>query len=194
MSVLAAGCGGAVGSAPTVLPPASVPGPSSSTDATVGLPPPSSTPVASAVAAGVVPKPAEADAATSEGAAAFVRYYINVINDAIQRNDVSLLSTLSAPECGGCQNYIKSVQDLAAQHGHVDRGGIVVTNAVAPALQGGSTVVLLNFGSTEYVARSSKGDVLTRLAANAGLVAELSCERRGTTWVIKSFDAIVPPT
>lgn len=55
--------------------------------------------------------PAQAKEDTPEGAAAFVKHYIDVFNYASNTGDVEELSRLSSPDCEGCQNYIKLYRD-----------------------------------------------------------------------------------
>jgi hypothetical protein len=50
--------------------------------------------------------PAQAAEDSSEGAAAFVKYYVDVFNYAAATGDVDELSRLSSPDCEGCQSYI----------------------------------------------------------------------------------------
>src|SRR4051794_19930833 len=69
---------------------------------------PKSSTTASATPSATPPTmPAQAKENTPEGAAAFVKHYIDVFNYASNTGDVAELSRLSDPKCGGCQNYIK---------------------------------------------------------------------------------------
>ena len=49
--------------------------------------------------------PAQAKEDTPEGAAAFVKHYIDVFNYAASTGDVEELSRLSSPDCGPCTKY-----------------------------------------------------------------------------------------
>lgn len=174
---LLVGCASEKAAGPTPLPP--VTGTPTASAPAQSAPPPSALPV--------VPKPADADAFTSEGAASFVRYYVDVINQAIHTNDVRRLVALSATECEGCQNYIQSVRDTVSVNGHVDDGGIVVLDAVAPAIEANETTVLMDFRTTEYLRLAADGRELTRIAATPKAVAELRCVRKGASWLIMGF-------
>ncbi|WP_332662819.1 DUF6318 family protein, partial [Aeromicrobium sp.] len=55
--------------------------------------------------------PAQAKEDTPEGAAAFVKHYIDVFNYASNTGDVEELSRLSSPDCKGCQSYITLYRD-----------------------------------------------------------------------------------
>jgi hypothetical protein len=50
--------------------------------------------------------PAQASEDSPEGAAAFVKHYVDVFNYAAATGDVDELSKLSSPDCEGCQSYI----------------------------------------------------------------------------------------
>ncbi|MEV7396646.1 DUF6318 family protein [Aeromicrobium sp. NPDC092404] len=62
--------------------------------------------------------PAQAEEDTPEGAAAFVKHYIDVFNYAASTGDVEELSSLSSPNCKGCQRYIKLYRDTYAAGGY----------------------------------------------------------------------------
>ncbi len=62
--------------------------------------------------------PAQAKEDTPEGAAAFVKHYIDVFNYAASTGDVEELSRLSSPKCEGCQSYIKLYRDTYKAGGY----------------------------------------------------------------------------
>lgn len=62
--------------------------------------------------------PAQAKEDTPEGAAAFVKHYIDVFNYAASTGDVEELSRLSSPDCKGCQSYIKLYRDTYKAGGY----------------------------------------------------------------------------
>ena len=62
--------------------------------------------------------PAQAKQDTPEGAAAFVKHYIDVFNYAASTGDVEELSRLSSPDCEGCQSYIKLYRDTYKAGGY----------------------------------------------------------------------------
>lgn len=66
----------------------------------------------------VPPMPAQAGEDSPEGAAAFVKHWVDVFNYAAATGDVDELSRLSSPECKGCQNYIKLYRDTYAAGGY----------------------------------------------------------------------------
>ena len=73
--------------------------------------------------AAVVPTmPAQASEDSPEGAAAFVKYYVDVFNYAAATGDVEELTRLSSPDCSGCQSYIKLYKETYAAGGYFKGG------------------------------------------------------------------------
>jgi hypothetical protein len=66
--------------------------------------------------------PAQAQENSPEGAAAFVKHYIDVFNYAASTGDVNELTRLSSPDCEGCQSYIKLYKATYEAGGYF-RGG-----------------------------------------------------------------------
>ena len=56
--------------------------------------------------------PAQAKEDTPEGAAAFVKHYIDVFNYAASTGDVEELSRLSSPDCAPCSKYADRFEDI----------------------------------------------------------------------------------
>ncbi|MCW2680350.1 MAG: hypothetical protein JWM62_1751, partial [Frankiales bacterium] len=93
------------------------------------LPPvPSASPAPSAL-----PLPSEAAAETPQGAAAFARYYMDVITQALSSGDATLLRTLSDADCGGCTNFIGAAEG-GEPGGRIEDARLVVEFAEAPPL------------------------------------------------------------
>jgi hypothetical protein len=84
--------------------------------------PTSASPTTSTPTATLPTMPAQASEDSSEGAAAFVKHYVDVFNYAAATGDVDELSRLSSPDCEGCQRYIKLYRDTYAAGGYF-RGG-----------------------------------------------------------------------
>ncbi|MCL3819029.1 DUF6318 family protein [Aeromicrobium sp. zg-Y869] len=66
--------------------------------------------------------PAQASEDSSEGAAAFVKHYVDVFNYAAATGDVDELSRLSSPACEGCQSYIKLYKETYEAGGYFKGG------------------------------------------------------------------------
>ncbi|MCW2801415.1 MAG: hypothetical protein JWQ70_2887 [Aeromicrobium sp.] len=80
---------------------------------------PKSTATASATPTISVPTmPAQAKENSPEGADAFLRHYVDVLNFASRTGNVSELSRLSSPKCVGCQRYIALYRDTYKSGGY----------------------------------------------------------------------------
>lgn len=66
--------------------------------------------------------PAAATRHTDEGAAGFVRYYIDVLNAAQKSGQVGLLRSISASACEACAGYIDGIADAYGSGGKVVGG------------------------------------------------------------------------
>lgn len=83
--------------------------------------PPSAT--TSATPTAVAPTmPPQASEDSPEGAAAFVKHYVDILNFAATTGDVQELSRLSSPDCKGCQRYITLYRDTYAAGGYFKGG------------------------------------------------------------------------
>ena len=87
-------------------------------------PDPSKPTTPSATPAAALPTmPPQASEDSPEGAAAFVKHYVDVFNYAAATGDVKELSRLSAPDCEGCQKYIDLYQKTYKAGGYYRGGG-----------------------------------------------------------------------
>jgi hypothetical protein len=66
--------------------------------------------------------PAQASEDSPEGAAAFVKHYVDVFNYAAATGDVDELSRLSSPDCDGCRSYVDLYRDTYAVGGYFKGG------------------------------------------------------------------------
>lgn len=129
--------------------------------------------------------PAQAKEDSPEGAAAFVHHYIDVFNYAASTGDVAELTRLSAPECEGCQSYIKLYKDTYAAGGYF-KGGEWKLGEMQ-FRQSGNTAYLTAVASTEPgpYRESAEGPELT----SSGQDNEVSfaIEPRGSSWLVVQF-------
>jgi hypothetical protein len=75
--------------------------------------------------------PAAAAENTRAGAIAFVRYYIEVFNDAQSTGRTDLLEKLSDPECGDCKAAINGLKKLYEGGGQIVGGSLRAGPATA---------------------------------------------------------------
>lgn len=107
--------------------------PTTSATTSATTPTPSTTPT---TVAPTMSKQAGED--SPEGAAAFVKHYIDVFNYAAATGDVDELTRLSSPDCKGCQNYIKLYRDTYAAGGYF-KGGEWTTGPLEMKFRGTAT-------------------------------------------------------
>jgi hypothetical protein len=84
--------------------------------------PTSASPTSPTPTASLPTMPAQASEDSPEGAAAFVKHYVDVLNYAAATGDVDELSRLSSPDCDGCQRYITFYRDTYAAGGYFKGG------------------------------------------------------------------------
>jgi hypothetical protein len=85
-------------------------------------PPPDPTSAATTPAnpdATLPPMPAVAQELTPNGAFSFVRHYVSVLSYASQTGDVAELRQLSAPDCGGCMDFVDLYEKTYADGGWI---------------------------------------------------------------------------
>lgn len=134
----------------------------------------------------VLPLPTEAAAETPQGAAAFARYYMEVLANALASGDSAQLRGLSDPGCGGCTNFIGAVE--ARMPGErIEDAQIVVEFAEAPPLQERETIVSLRYTRLAGVLLGASGDVVASIAPEAAIDAEMRLQRVGVRWLVLGF-------
>ena len=140
---------------------------------------PKSVPTASTTPTATPPTmPAQAKENSPEGAAAFVKHYIDVFNYASNTGDVTELSRLSSPKCDGCQRYIKLFRDTYAAGGYFkDSGWKIVDSKVESDTSAFSITTSIRAPETEYRMKSD-GEVKVGEAGHYDLAFELSASHR----------------
>ena len=90
--------------------------------------------------------PAAAQAHTPDGAAAFVRYYLEQIDRAWRDADVTLLPSLCLPQSKDCADSQQTAVELAAKHQHY--AGVTATwTSILPLVPGDSVVRIRAVGA-----------------------------------------------
>lgn len=133
------------------------------------LPPVSSTPSSSA-APGV---PESARAATPDGAAAFARYYLRVVDEAWAKGQPERLEELSAVGCDTCDNFIRVATENRDQRLTYEGGQTSVLSAEATLDQPGDAVVDVLFSKSASATRDSRGSEVGRSPAQKRVFAQM---------------------
>lgn len=147
---------------------------------------PSSSASPSATAGGgATDVPAEAQAATPEGAAAFARYFAEAVYQAYLDRNPQLVRDLSTPTCDVCSQYVASIEAIEAADADISDSYVVeIVDAAAPAEAGaeGRAQVTLYLKVGEFVVTDPSGKELVREPANSSLVQEIALVRQDGSW------------
>lgn len=139
-----------------------------------------------------VPMPSEAAAATPEGAAAFARYFFDVVVDeAYAALDAARVEALSTDACDSCKNIVDDVQRLRSAGLSVagERFKIAFAEAPPPDVDG-SVVVDFRFTSDPYVERGADGGVIRQEPAQVDQDAQVKLVRRGSAWAVEAIRTV----
>lgn len=132
-----------------------------------------------------VEKPALADEATEAGAEAFARYWMAVRNEAYQTLDPTELARISASSCVTCTSYATSMRRGASAGERWEGGIATVIGVAAPPIANRTTRVLVDYGTTRFVAYDKQGQVLAEQPARKRATLEISVERSGQAWRVR---------
>jgi hypothetical protein len=134
--------------------------------------------------------PPEATPDTAEGAAAFAKYYLAVLEEALRSGEPGRLRELSDSGCGGCRNLIGAVERAQAA-GQVVRGGeFVVLSAVSPAPEQGEAMVDLRYSREAGELVTLAGEVVEPIQPEPPIDAQMRVARAGTGWRVLGFRAV----
>jgi hypothetical protein len=144
-------------------------------------------PSASPTAAAPLPVPPEATPATPQGAAAFARYYLGLMNQAFSTRDSSLVRRVSDPGCGGCNNLIGAIDESPEEGERVEGGKYVVAFAEAPPVEEGDVIVEVRYSLTEVRVLAPDGSLIRRTPPVENVDAQMRLLRRGNAWIVAGF-------
>ena len=129
--------------------------------------------------------PAEALAETPQGASAFARYWLALVQDALARGDASALRAVSDAGCGGCTNLISAAE--SGEPGETVRGaGFTVEFAEAPPLANGETTVVLRYSRAAGELVKADG-TSSAIAPEGPIDAEMRIVRAAGGWKVLGF-------
>ncbi|MEX2290415.1 MAG: DUF6318 family protein [Mycobacteriales bacterium] len=129
---------------------------------------PTSSPTPSALSV-----PPEALAETPHGAAAFTRYFFDLLNQAFDNADASAVRRISDSACGGCNNLIEAIEQEPIPGERVEGGDFQVVFAEAPPVEDGEVVVDLRYALAEGRVVAGDGRIREVTPANPGIDAQL---------------------
>lgn len=134
----------------------------------------------------VLPVPPEATPETAQGAAAFARHWIQVVEQALATGDATQLRALSDGGCGGCDNLIGAAE--GGEEGETIRGaGFAVEFAEAPPLENEETIVALRYFRSAGELLNPDGTVAATVAPEGPIDAEMRLKRQADSWIVLGF-------
>lgn len=136
--------------------------------------------------------PPEATPATAEGASAFARFYLELVNRAFKARDASAVRAVSHPECDACNNLISAIERPEPPGQSSEGGDYQVLLAATPGGQGEDVIVDLRYALAEGVVTDSSGAVIKRIPPNPGVDAQMRLIRGATGWTVRGFRNVVP--
>jgi hypothetical protein len=126
-------------------------------------------------------------AATAQGASAFARYYISVLESALATSDAQGLQQLSDEGCGGCRNLISAIRQAAKSDHHVAESAFTVDFAESPPPAAGETIVDLRYRRGAGRLLDGTGQVVAPIAAEGPIDAQLRLRNTGAGWLVLGF-------
>jgi hypothetical protein len=95
-----------------------------------------------------------------KGAQNFTRYWIDTFNEATTSGDTKKLVSLNKKSCATCADFVKTIDGIYAQGGHVETKGLkvkkILNEANVPAPGAGVSVVLTASPQTVYATKAAK--------------------------------------
>src|SRR5665811_2149188 len=122
---------------------------------------------------------------SEEGAVAFVKHYIELLNYASDTGDVERLREASDPKCGGCNSYVELYESTYANGGYFKAPGWMTTD-LEVATSGGAHEIWLDIDAPAGVYRI---DAMTpeKPAARDSYKLFLGVKRDSGGWLIAEF-------
>lgn len=165
LGLLLAGCTSSAEEPPLVQPPAF-----------------SATPTPSAVALEVPPS---ARATNAVGAAAFARFYLQVLSDADTSGDAAQLRALSHPECSACSDFIAAIQREVKAGKRFEGGQYQVRSSEATETAPGDAIVDVVFDRAASRTLNANGTLLQEGPAETRQLLQMRAVRQNDGWVAR---------
>lgn len=149
------------------------------------LPPVSVAP--SPTVAAAVPVPSAATAETPQGAAAFARYYMDLLTRGFDASDASAIRAVSASDCTSCNNYIGAIEEPPTPGERVVGGAFRVEFAEAAPTQTENALVDLRYTVAEIRVLNDAGQVLRTTPPEPAIDAQMLLSRRDGGWIVRQL-------
>ena len=134
-----------------------------------------------------LPVPPEATPETPQGAAAFTRYYFDLVNSGFAQGDASAVRRVSDPACQGCTNLIEAIEEDDAPGERIEGGVFEIIFAESPPVENGDVIVDLQYAVTELRVVGADGKVLRTTPAEPRIDGQVRLIRRDGSWLVRGF-------
>jgi hypothetical protein len=136
----------------------------------------------------VPPVPPEATPETAQGASAFMRYFLEVVNRAYVARDASQVWALATENCDSCESAARDI-DRLREADHVVPGTRYRLTFVATAApdKPGEYLVDFEFDADPYVETDGAGEVVQEFPAQGGQVGQALLVRGTDGWRVDAI-------
>jgi hypothetical protein len=135
----------------------------------------------------LVTVPASAKPATPIGAAAFVRFYFESLNEAYRQGVRFPVADLSAPTCKSCASFASVADLLAGREHHFLDDTFVGIDVQAPPIYKGQLYVSFTCALPARKEADASGNVVKRIAAEPNIALSVVTVRVGNGWRVKAM-------
>lgn len=134
--------------------------------------------------------PSEAVPDTPQGAAAFARFYLELLNQAFAEGDATTVRALSDPGCGTCMNLIGAIEEKPSLGERVEGGDYEVVFAEAPPVEAGDVIVDVRYSLTEVRVYGPDGALLRSTPAQTNIDSQIRLLRGADAWFVAGFRSV----
>ena len=144
-------------------------------------------PAASPSAVPVPSVPPEASAETAQGASAFVRYYLDVVNRSFATGEAAPVQALSMSDCAGCRNLIQAISAPTTANERVEGGDYKVLEVASTPASPQVMSSLVTYSLTEVRVVDAVGTLVRSTPARPPVAANMTLQRTNGSWLVATF-------
>jgi hypothetical protein len=131
--------------------------------------------------------PTAALAASTQGASAFARHYIALLNEAFAMVDASAVREVSHPECQGCRNLIAAIEGPSTDGERVEGGDFSIHFAEAREIAPGDVLVDIRYSVEPLRVLDADGRVVDSRPGTAAIDGQLRLLKGAHGWEVRGF-------
>lgn len=139
--------------------------------------------------------PDSAKPATAQGAAAFARFYLEVMHRAVISGELEQFAFLSDPTCTFCADVAAATRKEYAAGNSFSGGEYEILSAEASQTSpGADALVDVRFNRRPSERRGPSGAVLSTYPGQSQGLLQIQTRRRGSAWIAKGLRLMTAPT